>query len=79
MSYIRAGGTSVACPSFIGNTAGGGAAPLAGYYWRANYWAANFWHSFYWHGGGGGGDNWILATGFWNDSGVWIDGDNWID
>lgn len=23
--------------------------------------------------------NWILATGTWNDSGVWIDTENWID
>lgn len=23
--------------------------------------------------------NWILATAFWNDSGVWVDGANWID
>ena len=22
---------------------------------------------------------WILATGFWNDSGVWMDTSNWID
>ena len=27
MSYIRAGGTCVACPSFIGNTSGGGVTP----------------------------------------------------
>lgn len=24
-------------------------------------------------------NNWILLTGFWNDGGVWIDTDNWID
>lgn len=24
-------------------------------------------------------DNWILATGFWNDKAVWIDTKNWID
>jgi hypothetical protein len=24
-------------------------------------------------------DNWILATGFWNDDAVWIDTDFWID
>ena len=30
-------------------------------------------------GGGGGGSNWILAAGFWNDSGVWDDTANWID
>lgn len=23
--------------------------------------------------------NWILATGFWNDSGVWDDNSTWID
>ena len=23
--------------------------------------------------------NWILATGFWNDSGVWEDTATWID
>lgn len=23
--------------------------------------------------------NWILATGFWSDSGVWDDSSNWID
>jgi hypothetical protein len=23
--------------------------------------------------------DWILATGFWNDSGFWRDGENWID
>jgi len=23
--------------------------------------------------------NWILATGFWNDFGVWDDTANWID
>lgn len=23
--------------------------------------------------------NWILATGFWDDNGLWIDTDNWID
>jgi hypothetical protein len=23
--------------------------------------------------------NWILATGFWNDEGVWVDNDFWID
>jgi hypothetical protein len=22
---------------------------------------------------------WILATGFWNDAVVWVDGDVWID
>lgn len=22
---------------------------------------------------------WILAAGFWNDSGVWIDSETWID
>lgn len=26
-----------------------------------------------------GGSNWILATGFWNDSGVWVDSDYWRD
>jgi hypothetical protein len=25
------------------------------------------------------GDDWILRTGFWDDAGTWIDGDNWID
>lgn len=24
-------------------------------------------------------DNWILATGFWNDNGVWDDTKFWID
>jgi hypothetical protein len=24
-------------------------------------------------------DNWILATGFWNDDALWIDTKNWID
>lgn len=24
-------------------------------------------------------DDWILATGFWNDSGVWDDAATWID
>lgn len=24
-------------------------------------------------------DNWILKTGFWNDGGLWIDTDFWID
>lgn len=24
-------------------------------------------------------DNWILATGFWNDNALWIDTKNWID
>lgn len=23
--------------------------------------------------------NWLLATGFWNDSGTWDDSANWID
>ncbi len=23
--------------------------------------------------------NWILATGFWNDSNTWVDTENWID
>lgn len=32
MSYIQAGGNSVACPSFIGNTSGsGGSTPANGY------------------------------------------------
>jgi hypothetical protein len=30
-------------------------------------------------GGGGGGSNWILAAGAWNDSGVWDDGAAWLD
>jgi hypothetical protein len=25
------------------------------------------------------GDNWILATGFWNDDALWIDTKTWID
>lgn len=29
--------------------------------------------------GGGGGGNWILATGFWNDTGVWGDTAIWMD
>lgn len=24
-------------------------------------------------------NNWIMATGFWNDNAVWIDGNTWID
>lgn len=24
-------------------------------------------------------NNWILKTGFWNDGGLWIDTDSWID
>jgi phage tail protein X len=24
-------------------------------------------------------DNWILATGFWNDDAIWIDTKTWID
>lgn len=24
-------------------------------------------------------DNWILATGFWNDNALWFDTKNWID
>lgn len=28
-------------------------------------------------GDAGSGDNWILATSFWADTGVWIDGDSW--
>lgn len=24
-------------------------------------------------------DNWILATGFWNDNALWIDSKTWID
>lgn len=27
----------------------------------------------------GGGSNWILAAGIWNDSGVWDDTANWKD
>jgi hypothetical protein len=27
----------------------------------------------------GEGTNWILATGFWNDNGIWDDTANWID
>ena len=27
----------------------------------------------------GGGSNWILTTGFWNDTGIWDDSANWID
>jgi len=22
---------------------------------------------------------WLLALGFWNDAGDWLDGDSWID
>lgn len=29
--------------------------------------------------GGGGGGNWILQTGVWDDTGVWNDTSNWID
>jgi hypothetical protein len=29
--------------------------------------------------GGGGGGDWLLATGAWNDSGVWDDASNWMD
>lgn len=29
--------------------------------------------------GGGGGGTWILAANVWNDSGVWIDADSWMD
>lgn len=28
---------------------------------------------------GGGLSNWLLSTGFWNDSGVWDDTATWID
>jgi hypothetical protein len=24
-------------------------------------------------------DNWILFTGFWDDSNIWVDTENWID
>ena len=34
--------------------------------------AVNIW------AGGGGGD-WILALGAWNDAGVWDDASNWMD
>jgi hypothetical protein len=27
----------------------------------------------------GSANNWILATGFWNDFGIWDDYSNWID
>lgn len=30
-------------------------------------------------GGGGSPGAWLLATGFWADSGVWDDSANWID
>ena len=30
-------------------------------------------------GGGGGSGDWILATGFWADAGVWQDDQTWID
>lgn len=26
---------------------------------------------------GGGGSNWILTTGFWDDAGVWDDSATW--
>jgi len=29
--------------------------------------------------GGGGSSDWLLSTGFWNDSGVWDDTATWID
>lgn len=29
--------------------------------------------------GGGGGGEWLLAGGVWNDSGVWDDSSNWMD
>jgi hypothetical protein len=28
---------------------------------------------------GGGGGNWLLSTGAWNDSGVWDDASMWKD
>lgn len=28
---------------------------------------------------GGGGSNWILSGGIWNDSGVWDDSASWED
>jgi len=28
---------------------------------------------------GGGSSDWLLSTGFWNDSGVWDDTATWID
>jgi len=30
-------------------------------------------------GGGPPVSDWILATGFWEDTGFWRDGENWID
>lgn len=25
------------------------------------------------------GDMWILVDAFWNDNGIWIDGESWMD
>lgn len=36
-------------------------------------------HFFSWGGGAGPVLAWILATGFWDDGGQWIDSDFWID
>jgi hypothetical protein len=31
------------------------------------------------HNHGGGGTAWILSTGFWNDTNIWLDEQTWND
>jgi hypothetical protein len=38
-----------------------------------------YWFTFQGLGGVPNPSNWILTTGYWNDSGIWDDNEYWID